>query len=94
MPSRRIDRAWYLEVAKVKRCLREVLDSKVGARKELQFWEELLGILNWMSSVCVGERQVSPRPDSLDQESGCISRWYAMLRRTASRVPVVVGRGD
>jgi hypothetical protein len=44
------------KVAKVKRYLRQVLNAKVGAHKDLQFWEELLGILNWMSSVLVSGR--------------------------------------
>ena len=44
------------KITKVKRYLREVLDEKPGASKDLQFWEELLGILNWMSSVLVSGR--------------------------------------
>jgi hypothetical protein len=44
------------KIAKVKRYLREVLDSKLGTSKDLQFWEELLGVLNWVSSVLVSGR--------------------------------------
>jgi hypothetical protein len=44
------------KIAKVKKYLWEVLDAKTRASKDLQFWEELLGILNWMSSVLVSGR--------------------------------------
>ena len=44
------------KVEKVKRYLQSVRDAKVGDKRELQFWEELLGILNWISSVLVSGR--------------------------------------
>ena len=44
------------KVEKVKRYLQSVADAKVGDKRDLQFWEELLGILNWISSVLVSGR--------------------------------------
>ena len=44
------------KVAKAKSYLQSVLDAKVGDRRDLKFWEELLGILNWISSVLVSGR--------------------------------------
>ena len=44
------------KIAKIKRYLREVLDLKPGTSRDLQFWEELLGLLNWISTVLVSGR--------------------------------------
>jgi hypothetical protein len=44
------------KIAKIKKYLDEVLDAKLGASKDLRFWEELLGVLNWISSVLVSGR--------------------------------------
>ena len=44
------------KIAKVKRYLREVLDAKLGTSKDLQLWEELLGVPNWVSSMLVSGR--------------------------------------
>ena len=44
------------KIAKIKRYLREVLDMQLGTSMSLQFWEEILGLLNWISAVLVSGR--------------------------------------